>query len=60
MFPTTVGIVAKKPPLEAPFTMTKTIMGASVLDMGQSASMLKVLSVRARKSVLSGPRESQK
>ena len=58
--PTTVGIVAKKPPLDAPLIMTKAIIGANVVDTGHRASMLRALSVKASKSALSDPSLSQR
>lgn len=55
MFPTTVGIVEKKPPFAIPFTITKTINGPSEVEIGQIINMLSALSRREINSVLSGP-----
>lgn len=57
---TTVGMVAKKPPFEAPLTTTKTASGASEVDAGHSVSMLIAVSMREPMSVLRGPNTSQK
>jgi hypothetical protein len=56
--PTTVGMVEKKPPFAAPFTMTNPIKGANVLETGYKTSILIALRRRDRKSVLSGPSRS--
>ena len=58
-FPTTVGMVEKKPPLPAPLMMTKTARGARVVEAGQRASILRALSIRDRKRALSAPILSQ-
>lgn len=58
-FPTTVGIVEKKPPFDIPLIMTKTTNGPIDVDTGQSISMLRALSKRDMKSVFNGPTESQ-
>ncbi|KAF6797516.1 hypothetical protein CSOJ01_12964 [Colletotrichum sojae] len=57
-FPTTVGIVEKKPPLETPFTMTKTTIGPRLVDAGQMASMLTADRSMDTRSTLSAPRAS--
>jgi hypothetical protein len=59
-FATTVGIVEKKPPLDTPFKMTKTIMGARVVETGQSASMLTPVRRSENSSTLSAPRRSHR
>lgn len=58
-FPTTVGIVEKKPPFPTPLTMTKTANGASVVEAGHSASILTALMIKDRKRVFSAPIRSQ-
>lgn len=58
VFPTTVGIVEKNPPLAIPFTITKTINGPKDVDTGQIASMLTALSSRDMNKVFSGPTKS--
>ena len=52
---TTVGIVEKKAPLAAPLITTKTISGASVVDAGQTASMVMAVKLNDTSSVLSEP-----
>lgn len=54
-FPTTVGIVEKKPPLPAPLMTTNTAKGASVVEAGQRASILRAVSINEMKRVLSAP-----
>lgn len=56
--PTTVGIVAKNPPLAAPFIITKTTTGPSESETGQIANMLTVVRNKPMKSVFRGPRAS--
>lgn len=56
--PTTVGIVAKKPPLAAPLIMTKTTSGPSESETGQITNMLTVVRKRPMKSVFRGPKAS--
>jgi hypothetical protein len=58
-FPTTVGMVAKKPPLATPLIITKTIRGPRELETGQSTNMLTALSRREANRVFSGPILSQ-
>jgi hypothetical protein len=52
---TTVGIVEKNPPLDTPFTSTKIIIGASVVEAGQMTSMLRAVRVNEMNSVFSEP-----
>jgi hypothetical protein len=59
-FPTTVGIVAKKPPFAAPLMTTKRARGARVVDDGHRASILTAVSTREMKRVLRGPNLSQR
>jgi hypothetical protein len=59
VLPTTVGIVAKKPPFEAPLITTNTARGASVVDFGHSVRMLTAVRIREQKSVLIDPSLSQ-
>lgn len=56
--PTTVGMVEKKPPFAAPLITTNTASGATLVDSGHSASMLKAVSMNDMKSVFSGPTTS--
>ena len=56
--PTTVGIVAKNPPLAAPFIITKTTKGPSESETGQIANMLTVVRNKPMKSVFRGPSAS--
>src|SRR5271170_1717663 len=58
--PTTVGIMAKKPPLAAPLIMTKAINGPSVLETGHKASILNALKTKEKSRVLTGPTLSPK
>lgn len=60
MFPTTVGIVEKKPPFETPLIMTKATMGPSDVETGQMARILTADRNRETKSTLSAPNASQK
>ena len=53
--PTTVGIVAKKPPLAAPLMITKAMSGPRLFDTGQITNMLAALSSNETKSMFSGP-----
>ena len=59
-FPTTVGMVAKKPPLAAPLITAKAASGASVVDAGHMARMLKAVSSRDNMRALSGPTVSER
>lgn len=54
-FPTTVGIVEKKPPFDMPLMRTKTISGPMVVDAGHMASMLMAVNRTDTNSVLSDP-----
>lgn len=54
-FPTTVGMIAKKPPLAAPLMIANAISGASVCETGHRESMLTALKSSEIKSVFSGP-----
>ncbi|GMF70098.1 unnamed protein product [Aspergillus oryzae] len=54
-FPTTVGMVEKKPPLPIPLIITKTINGPMDVETGQRISMLRALSKRDMNRVFSGP-----
>jgi len=54
-FPTTVGIVEKNPPLDAPLTMTNATRGPRVLDTGHNTNILPAHVANARKSVFNGP-----
>lgn len=54
-FPTTVGIVEKKPPFAAPLIITNTTSGPIESEMGQRTKMLIVLSTKDRNNVLSDP-----
>lgn len=56
--PTTVGIVAKKPPLAIPLIITKAMRGPKVLDTGHKINMLPALRIRETKSVFNGPTAS--
>ncbi|KAK7725066.1 hypothetical protein SLS57_003979 [Botryosphaeria dothidea] len=56
--PTTVGIVEKKPPFAAPLITTNTASGATAVDSGQRASMLKAVNMNEMKRVFSGPTTS--
>lgn len=58
-FPTTVGIVAKNPPFDAPLMIEKMIRGASEFETGHSASMLRALTDKAMNSAFNGPIQSQ-
>jgi hypothetical protein len=58
--PTTVGIVEKKPPFDMPFMMTKTTIGASVVEIGHRASMLNAVRESDMKSTFSAPNLSQR
>ena len=53
--PTTVGIVAKKPPFAMPLIITKTISGPKEVETGQRTNALKALSNRDEKTVVNGP-----
>lgn len=55
---TTVGIVLKNPPLAIPFMITNTTKGPRELDTGQIANILNALPSKDRRSVLTGPIES--
>lgn len=57
--PTTVGIVEKKPPLEAPLMSTNTTSGPRLSDAGQRASMLTDVSTSDTNSTLTDPSRSQ-
>lgn len=57
---TTVGMVAKNPPFDAPFTTTKTAKGASEVEAGHRVSILIAVSIRETISVFKGPKTSQK
>lgn len=59
VLPTTVGMVAKNPPLDAPLTTTKTARGASVVDPGHRARMLSAVRTSEQKSELMDPTRSQ-
>ena len=59
-FPTTVGMVAKNDPFDAPFTTTNRIIGPRVVETGHNASMLMALRENAMNSVFSGPSLSQR
>lgn len=56
--PTTVGIVEKKPPFAAPLITTNTASGATAVDSGHSANMLKAVNMNEMKRVFSGPKTS--
>ena len=52
---TTVGMVEKKAPLAAPLMTTKTMRGASVVEVGQIASIVTAVRTSEIKTVLSEP-----
>lgn len=56
--PTTVGIVAKNPPLEAPLIITKRTIGARRFDNGHMTNKLSVVRNRPMKTVFRGPKAS--
>src|SRR3569833_117815 len=57
--PTTVGIVAKKPPFAAPLMTTKAARGPRVVEAGHRASILTALSMSDISNVLRAPSRSQ-
>ena len=54
-FPTTVGIVEKKPPFEMPFKITKAIKGPKLVEAGHKASMLSPVIMSDISKVLRAP-----
>ena len=54
-FPTTVGIVEKKPPLADPLITTNATSGPMELETGHSTKILSALSSSDRKSVFRDP-----
>jgi len=58
--PTTVGMIAKNPPLPMPLTTTKTMSGARDVDTGHNTSMLTALTIKDKKRVFTGPTLSPK
>ena len=56
--PTTVGIVAKKPPFEAPLMITNITIGPSEFEIGQITKMLMVVKKSTIRRVFRGPRTS--
>lgn len=56
--PTTVGIVAKKPPLAAPLMITKTTRGPKESETGHITNVLIVVRDRPMKRVFRGPKAS--
>ena len=56
--PTTVGIVAKNPPLDAPLKITNATRGPTESETGQMTKVLMVVRKRQMKSVFRGPRVS--
>lgn len=59
VFPTTVGIVEKKPPFAMPLIMVKTINGPREVEKGHNIIMLSALNRREINSVFNGPKKSQ-
>ena len=56
--PTTVGIVAKKPPFEAPLMITNNTIGPSECVIGHMTKMLRVVKKSTMRRVFSGPSTS--
>jgi len=55
---TTLGMRAKNPPELIPLTTMKTTSGATLVEIGQMASMLNALTVNERTSDEIGPMKS--
>ena len=53
--PTTVGIVAKKPPFAIPLITTKIARGARLFEAGQTTSILMALTLSDRSKEFRGP-----
>ena len=56
--PTTVGMVAKNAPFEAPLTITKTTSGPREFETGHITNRLIVVRHRPKNSVFRDPRAS--
>ena len=57
--PTTVGMVAKKPPLAIPLIITKTMSGPKEFETGHSTNALRALSSKDKDTVFNGPSLSE-
>src|SRR4051812_14336662 len=57
--PTTVGMVAKNPPLAIPLMITKTINGPKESETGHSTNALSALNSKDENTVFRGPILSQ-
>jgi hypothetical protein len=53
-------MVEKNPPLAAPLMITNKISGPREFDTGHKTSMLNALIIRERRSVFTGPMESER
>ena len=55
MFPTTVGMIAKKPPFPIPFMIVNMTSGARDVEIGHIMSMLRALTARDMNKLFKAP-----